>query len=189
MGKLHAHVAESAESHHPYFLALANLPSTQGRVGCDSCAEQRSSSGERQIRRDMQDESLVHDNTFGVAAVSHAAQVLVGGIKGEDHVRAEVLKSSAAFGTCAVRIDEAADRGEVAGLEVLHSRADFCDAPDNLMSRNDRVYGGHEFAPLVARRVQVGVADATGQVFSVVVGGLWMGQATRRIRKWRCRSG
>jgi hypothetical protein len=117
MGKLYGHVAQSAKTDHSNFLALGDAPAAHGRVRCDSSAEQRSSSGEVQIRGDTQDEPLVHDNALGVAAIGDASEVLVRHIKGECEVRAELLKASPALGTGAVRVDQAANRGEVAGLE------------------------------------------------------------------------
>ena len=123
---------------------------------------------------------LVDDNALGVAAIGDAAEMLVGRIKGERHVRAEILKACPALGTRAVRVDHAANRGEVAGLELGDCRADLGHAADDLMARNNRVHGGHEFAPLVTHRVKIGVADTTEQNFDlhIVFGwhraaGLW----------------
>ena len=77
MGKLHAHVAESAESDHANFLALGDTPVAHGRVGCDSGAEQRSGSGEVEVRGDAKNKPLVDDDAIGVAAVGDASKVLV----------------------------------------------------------------------------------------------------------------
>src|SRR5256885_3587466 len=44
-----------------------------------------------------------------------------------------------------------------------------CDAPDNLVARNNRVNRGHEFAPLVTHRMQVGVTDAAEKDFDLHV--------------------
>ena len=49
----------------------------------------------------------------------------------------------------AIRVDQAADRGEVAGLNLV-TRPDPGDTPDDLMAGDDRVDGGHDAAPLVA---------------------------------------
>ena len=89
--------------------------------------------------------------------------MLVRRIKGERHVRAELFEAGPALGTCAVRVDHTPDRGKVAGLELGNSGADLGYAADDLMSRNNRVLGGHESAPLVAHRMQTGVADTTEQ--------------------------
>src|SRR5208282_2990957 len=112
----HRHVAQAAEPDHANFLALGDTPAAHGRVSCDSSAEQRSGSGELEVRGDAQDEPLLHDNALGIAAVGDAAEVLVWRIKGECHVGAEILKASPALGTRTVRVDHAANRSKVAGL-------------------------------------------------------------------------
>lgn len=73
--------------------------------------------GELEVRGDAQHESLVYDDAVGVAAVGDASEVLVRHIEGECEVRAELLKAGAALRARAVRVDHAAHRGEVAGLE------------------------------------------------------------------------
>jgi predicted permease len=45
VSELHAHVAQSAETHHADFLAFGDAPVAHGRVRCDSGAEQRRGSG------------------------------------------------------------------------------------------------------------------------------------------------
>ena len=134
MRELHAHVAQSAETDDADLLALGDAPVAHGRVGGDSGAEQRRGSGEIEVRGDAQDEALVDDDAVGVAAVGDAAEVLVRGVVGERHVRAELLEAGLALGAGAVGIDHAADRGEVAGLELGDCGADLGDAADDLMA-------------------------------------------------------
>ena len=76
--ELHAHVAESAETDDADFLALGDAPVAHRRVGGDSGAEQRRGSGEVEVGRNAQDESLVDDDAVGVAAVGDASEMLVG---------------------------------------------------------------------------------------------------------------
>jgi hypothetical protein len=64
-------------------------------------------------------------------------------------------------GTGAIRIDQTADRGQVAGPMFRYCGSDLRDTSDNLMARNAGVDRGHEAVPLVANGVQIGVADAT----------------------------
>ena len=135
MGELHAHVAQSAETDHADLLALGDAPVAHGRVGRDPGAEQRRGSGEIEVGGDAQDEAFVDDDAVGVAAVGDASEVLVRGVVGERHVRAELLKARLALGAGAVRVDHAADRGEVAGLVLGDRRADLGDAADDLMAR------------------------------------------------------
>src|SRR5439155_26782530 len=101
----------------------------------------------------------------GVAAVGHASEVLVRGVEGEDHVRAELLEPSLALWAGTVRIDHAADRSEIPGLVLFNCRADFGHTTDDLMTGDNRVIRGHELAPLVADRMHIGVAYATNDDF------------------------
>jgi hypothetical protein len=82
-------------------------------------------------------------------------------VVGQDHVRAEVLIASAALGTCAIRVNHAADGAEIAGLELGDCGTDFGDAPDDLVSGNEGIDGWHHVDPLVSGLVEIGVADAT----------------------------
>src|SRR5947207_2350629 len=59
-----------------------------------------------------------------------------------------------------VRINHAAHRGHVTRLELGHGRADPGNMADDLMARHNRVIRGHELAPLVADRMEIGVTDA-----------------------------
>ena len=86
---------------------------------------------------------LVDDDAVGVAAVGDASEVLVGEVVGEGHVRAELLEAGLALGAGAVRVDHAADGGEVAGLELGDGGADLGDAADDLMAGDAGVDGGH----------------------------------------------
>src|ERR1039458_2586579 len=189
MGKLYGHVAQSAETNHANFLALGNTPAAHGRVSCDSRAEQRRGSGEAQVRGDAQHKSLIDDNALGVPAICDASEVLVRHIKGECEIRAELLKASPALGTRAVRVDQAANRDEVAGLKFSNSGADLGHAADNLVARNNRVHSGHEFAPLITHRVKIRVANTAEQDFDLCVVFGWFAPRDRGKGKRRCRDG
>src|ERR1700740_1268172 len=69
VGELHTHVTEAAQSHDAHFLAFANLPVMQRRVGGDAGAKQRSRSRGIKTLRYRQDEGLIDDDALGVAAV------------------------------------------------------------------------------------------------------------------------
>ena len=77
VGKLHAHVAQSAETDDADLLALGDAPVAHGRVGRDPGAEQRRGSGEIEVGRNAQNETFVDDDAVGVAAVGDASEVLV----------------------------------------------------------------------------------------------------------------
>src|SRR2546430_2588276 len=108
MRKLHGHVAQSAEADYANFFALGNAPMMHGRVGRDAGAEQRRGSGEIEVGWKTQKEMFIDDDAFRVAAVGKTSQVFVGGIEGEDHVRAELLETSLALCAGANRISRRA---------------------------------------------------------------------------------
>jgi hypothetical protein len=58
-----------------------------------------------------------------------------------------------------VGIDQATDAYQVARLEFADRRSHLGHFADDLVSRDDRVDGRHDTAPLVADRVEVGMAD------------------------------
>src|SRR6185503_7437355 len=113
MSKLHTHMAQSAEPNHANLLTLGNAPMSHGRVGCDSGAEERGSSGETEVGRNAQNKAFVHDYAIRVATIGDASEVLVREVVREGHVPAELLKTSLALVTGPILIDHAADRGEV----------------------------------------------------------------------------
>ena len=190
MGELHAHVAQPAEADHADLLALGDAPVAHGRVGRDAGAEERRGPGEVEVRGDAQDEALVDDDAVGVAAVGDRGRpVLVRRVVGEGQVRAELLEAGLAVGAGAVRVDQAADRGEVAGLVLGDRRADLGDPPDDLVAGDDRVDRGHELAPLVADRVEVGVADAAEEDFDLHVAFGRIASRDRGGGQRRCRTG
>src|SRR6266699_2930941 len=174
MSKLHGHVAQSAKTDYANFLALGDAPMMHGRVCRDPSTKKWRGSGKIKIGGDAQDEAFVNDDAFGVAAVGHASEVFVRRVEGEDHVRAELLKASLALWTGAVRIDHAADRGEITWLVPGNCRADLGHTADNLMAGDNRVDSRHELAPLVAHRMQIGVANAAEQDFDLHVAISWI---------------
>ena len=81
--------------------------------------------------------------------------VLVGKVVGEGDVGAELLEASLALGAGAVGVHQAADRGEIAGLELGNGGADLGDATDDLVAGNAGVDGGHHVSPLIAGLVEI----------------------------------
>src|SRR6267378_2919231 len=98
MSKLHAHMAQSAETDDAHLFAPADAPVPHGRVRRDSGAKQRSGPSEVEVLRDAQDKPLVHDHALGVSAISDASQMLVGKIVGQSEIRAELLLARQALG-------------------------------------------------------------------------------------------
>src|SRR5213595_2287220 len=163
MRKFYRHVAQAAETDHANFLALGDAPMMHGRVCSDAGAEQWRSGGDIEVGGDAQNEMFVGDDAFGVVAVSNPSEVLIRRVEGEDHVRAELFKASFAVRAGSIRVDHAADRGKIPGLVLGNRRADLGDTADDLMAGNNRVIRGHELAPLVADRMEIGVADPAKQ--------------------------
>src|SRR5205807_3722876 len=152
------------------------------RVGRYPGAEQRCGSGEIEVGGDPQNKSFIHNDAAGVSTIGETSKVFVWGIEGEDHVRAELLKAGFALGAGAVRIDHATDRSDVAGFKLGSGRADPGNAPDDLMAGDNRVIRGHELAPLVADRMEIGVTDAAVKnLYLDILGtGLTPGNTQRR---------
>ena len=63
-------------------------------------------------------------------------------VVGEGHVRAELLEASFALWAGSVRVDHKADCGEIARLVPGNCRAHLGDTADDLMARDNWVYGG-----------------------------------------------
>ncbi|HEX8897280.1 MAG TPA: hypothetical protein VF751_01165, partial [Chthoniobacterales bacterium] len=70
---------------------------------------------------------------------------------------AELFEIIAAILAGSARIDHATDRGETAFAEFFHVAPDFDDAADDLVAGHARILGA---APLAARRMQIGMANA-----------------------------
>ncbi|MNR10547.1 hypothetical protein D3C85_1268040 [compost metagenome] len=81
----------------------------------------------------------------------------------------------------AAGVDHAADAGVVAHLELADVLADLGDPADDLMARH---HGIHGIAPVPARLVQVGMADAAVEDFDqyVVVARFAAGEIERDER-------
>src|SRR4051794_3016833 len=98
---------------------------------------------------------LVDNDAVGVAAVSDAAQMLIGTVIRKDGVRAELLESILTLRTRTIRIDEASNGREIACFKFRDCGADLGDAPEDLMPRHDRINSRHHLFPLVAHLVNV----------------------------------
>ena len=66
------------------------------------------------------------------------------------------------------------------GLNFFTAEPDLCHAADNLVTGHARIYGRHHAAPLVARLVKIGVADAAEQNLDLHVVSRW----DRAARSW-----
>ena len=75
----------------------------------------------------------------------------------ENDVLAELLEIFVATPAIPTGIDHATDRGEIAFFEFFHIAADRDNATNNFVTRHARKRGP---TPFVARRVNIGVANA-----------------------------
>ena len=105
--------------------------------------------------------------------------MLVGKVVSKGRMRAELLEARLALGAGAIGVHHAADGSDVAGLEAGDGGADLGYAADDFVTRNTWINGGHEFAPLVADLVKVGMADAAEQNLNLYVVLRWVAPRDR----------
>ncbi len=167
VGYLYAHVAQASESHDSHFLSLAHLPVPERRVRSDAGTQQRRHAGEVLFVWNVQDKVFIDHDAIGVAPVSHASQVLVFTVIGAGEADFAVLLQTL-FTTLAgaTGINHAADRGQVALLELFDLCAHVCNAPYNFMTRHTRI---NRVLPFVADGMQVRVTHATVENFKLYV--------------------
>ncbi len=148
---------QATEADDPDPAAGPDIPGAQRRIGGDAGAQQRRGLGQLQALGHPQDEFFAHHQVLGIAAVGHlvgnAVQAVVGlGIV----LAAHLFFALAALVAHLAGVHHAADGDAVADLVPLDLGADGGDPADDLVARDHGVAAG---APVVARLVQVGVAD------------------------------
>jgi hypothetical protein len=153
-------VTQTAEADHTDLLPLDVTPAAHGRVGRDPGAKQRRDPGQIEVGGNTQNKVFIDDDTFRVSAVGDATQVFVRGVEGEGLVWAQLFQAILAIGAGMVRINQTADARQVARLELRDGGTDLGDPADDLVARNAGIDRGHDTAPLVAHRVEVGMTDA-----------------------------
>ena len=87
---------------------------------------------------------------------------------------AELFEVTFAIWTGAVGVHHATNRGEIAWLVLGNGGTDFCYTADDFMAGNYWIVRRHEFAPFVADKMEVGVADATEKNFDLHVPVRWI---------------
>ncbi|KAF1855195.1 hypothetical protein Lal_00003742 [Lupinus albus] len=162
-GELDRHVAEAAEADHAHAAAGADVPGAQRRVAGDAGAQQRRRLGQVEAFRHAQDELLAHHQVLGVTAESDFPGDAVTAVVGLGvALAAQLLLALAALVALHAGIHHAAHCHVVADLVARHRRADLDHPADDLVAGHDGVQAE---APVVARLVQVGVADAAVEDF------------------------
>ncbi len=117
-------------------------------------------SGQIEIRWHAKNKGLVHSDAVGIAAVGYSAEMLIRKIVGKREIRAELLQPRLALRAGPIRIDHAADRGQIARLEFRYSRPDICYPTDDLMAGYAGIGRRHYLTPFIANLVKIGVTDA-----------------------------
>ncbi|EHM53212.1 hypothetical protein HMPREF9080_01895 [Cardiobacterium valvarum F0432] len=151
-------MAEAAEADDRNFAAFADVPVTQRRPGSDAGAENGRHGFDIEIFRHFQHEGVADGDGFGVAAVGGLAVVFVDAVVGTDEAVFAVLFEVVSAGLAvAAGIDEAANADKVARFVFADARTDAAHTANDFMTRHHGVYRA---TPVVARGVQVAVADA-----------------------------
>ena len=145
----------------PTFLPGPGAPVTQGRVGCDAGTEQGSDAGQiLLVMPDAQDKGLLDHDRLRIAAVGVLAAKERPVVGAGEAVVAILFLAVVTGRAMAATIDQAADPGEVADLELRYLIADGDHTADDLVTGNRRIEG---VLPFVAGGVQVGMAHAAEQ--------------------------
>src|SRR5580658_3448535 len=167
-------MAQSAQTDHAHLFAIAHAPVPHRRIRGDPGAQQWRGSGEIEVWRNTEHKSFRHHDAVGVPSVRHASALLIRKIVSEGEVRAELLEARLALGACAVGVHQAANRGQVARLELCNSGTDLGDAAHDLMTWHAWIDSRHQTAPLIAGLVEIRVADAAEEYLDlhVMLGGI-----------------
>ena len=156
--KFKAHVSEPAEADDADLAAGSNLPVLERGIRGDAGTQQRRRGGLVQILWHAQGIGFVEHNLVAVPAKGQVA-CLVLAVVGEDGLLAitVLLVAFLAARALAAAIYHAANSSGVTYLELGHLVADCGDSADDFMTGH---HGVKSVAPLVARLVNIRVADA-----------------------------
>jgi hypothetical protein len=121
---------------------------------------------------------LFDDNTVRIAAIGNTSKLRVLGVIGESQVRAELLEAGLALVAVTVGVNQAANCGKVAGLELGDCGADLGDTADDLMSWYAWVDSGHR-APLITDLMEGRVTDTAEKDFDLDIVFSWIAPGNR----------
>jgi len=158
--KFHAHVTEAAETSDGDATRRLDAEAHERRERRDASTQQRRSRSEVlvQRRRHVDDKVVVDDHRRRVSTIRDRAISVLSVVR-EDAFLAELLLVMLAALAVLARANHAANSNDVANFELLCGvGADIRHATNDLVARNTWV---RRAAPLVARRVQVRVANTT----------------------------
>jgi hypothetical protein len=127
-------------------------------------------------------------NTVRIAAIGDASKVHIWRVISEGHVRTELFETSLALGAVTIGVNQAADGGKVACLELGDCGADFGYTADDLMSGNAWIDSWYR-TPLATNSVEVRVADTAEKDFDLNVMFARISPRNRGRGKRRTRAG
>jgi len=122
-------------------------------------------------------------DTVRIAAIGDASKVPIWRVIGEGHVCAELLESILALVAVTVRVDHAANCGNIAWLEPGDCGANLGDAANDLMSRNAWIDSGRR-APFATDSVKVRMTYTAEKDFDLNVIVVWISSRDRHRSKW-----
>ena len=103
-------------------------------------------------------------------------------VVGENNILTELLQIFVATSAIAAGIDHAADGSEIAFLEFFHVATNCNDAPNDLVTGHA---GIRRSAPLIARGVNIGMANAAEEDVDLYVVRQWIASHNRMRRERR----
>ena len=167
---LHAHVPQPAHADDAHPLAGSGTPALERGVEGDARAHQRRGVLERHLIGDPHGVVLLDGDARRVAARRGKA-VAAGAVVGPDRPRApgaELLLALSAHVALPAGVHETADADAVSHLELRHLGTHLADHAGDLVPADEGVV---DAAPLLARGVDVGMADAGVGDVEVHLGG------------------
>jgi hypothetical protein len=142
----------------PTFLPGPRFPVPQRRIGGNARAQQRRNGSEVKVRGHGMREPLIDRVVARVAAHGDGAvHAIRCGVGQRRAFIAKMLFALFARRARAAGVDNHADSRNIAHFEFAHRVARSRYSPDDFVARHHRV---HRLSPLVARHVQVGMANA-----------------------------
>src|SRR5947209_17681383 len=159
IAEFQSHMSQAPEPYYTQLLPFPHVPMAQRRVGGDTRAEQRSSSGRIKRIRHSQRERFIHHYALRVAAIGYASENFVFAVVREHReFFAVLLESFAAVDANAAGPDHAANRSQITLLEFLDGASRLHHTSHNFMAWNTWITGGRYTFPFIPYLVQIGVA-------------------------------
>ena len=182
--QLDRHVPEPAEADDGHLAVLADVPMAQGRPCGDPRAEKRRRGLEVQPVGDFHDEFFLHDDPVGIAAIGRRPFPVEGVVSVGRPAAAVLLQTVFAGVAFEAGVDHAADADVIALAEARHIQPHGDNAPDDFVSRD---HGIDRVAPVVARLMQIGMADAAVEDLDRHIVGARIAAFELKRNQWRGR--